>query len=121
MGIIDDMLGRYGAKLETMTPAEKETFFTMVRAVETKQLTIDRLKQYMRELIGGVERELATTPELEYYLAGLWTKPNRQHIFLKARLSNYLLLEAFLTSPERAKRAFDEAMERVNEKKTITQ
>ena len=62
-------------------------------------VTVESIKTYIKTMRDAVETELAVT--------GLNSK---QDTFLKARLRNYMLLEAFLSTPERAKKALEQAM-----------
>jgi len=97
--MMDELLKKYGVKYEDLTSDEKETLFTWVDAIEKNQLTIDKIRDYVSNMKGVVENELATT--------GL---NKGQDTLLKARLRNYLLLEAFLTSPEKARIALERAV-----------
>lgn len=117
MTMVDDLLQPLGLNLKDLNPAEQETFFSWIKTESTKEVTIDKLKSYLRDLIGAVERDLANTPEVEYYFAGLRSRPNRDHVQLKARLLNYLVIESFLISPDRARKALEEALIRI--KKTV--
>lgn len=96
---VDDFLQKFGLKYEELTSAEKETLNTMYSAVQNTQLTTEKVKDYISLMKNGVEEELAKS-----------NLDQNQDIYLKARLRNYLMLEAFLTSPDRAKTALEAAL-----------
>lgn len=86
-----------GVNIEKLTADEKQTYFTMLSAVQESQLSVEKLRDYIIQMRSAVEQELVKT--------GLTAE---QDIFLKARLKNYMLLESFLISPEKAKRAYED-------------
>jgi histidyl-tRNA synthetase len=99
MSIIDDLLQKTGLKYEDLNVAERETLQSWMEALGKNQLNLESVKQYITSMKESVEQELTKTD--------LNTK---QDLFLKARLRNYMLLEAFLSTPERAKKALDKAI-----------
>ena len=105
--IIEDVLRKLNLKYEDLNSAEKETLHTWMEALNQNKLTLERVKSYIAAMRDQVEQEL--------------TKTNhncKQDIFLKARLRNYLLLEAFLSTPEKAKEAIDRVIAGIASKKT---
>lgn len=92
-------------KYEHLNYLEREEVNRMLTAVNINPLSIEDLKKYMRSLITAVENELIDTDEFVYVL--IFKRVNRKHILLKARLKNYLLIEAFLYSRERASQAME--------------
>ena len=104
MGITDE-LGDKGVNIEKLTADEKQTYFTMLDAVRDSQLSIEKLRDYIIQMRSAVEQEL-TKHDLE----------SKQDLFLKARLKNYMLLESFLISPEKAKKAYDEMVAMIRER-----
>lgn len=96
---LNKLLERVGLKYEELTSAEKETYNNWMEALQKRKVTIPLIKEYIGKMRESVETELTTT-----------THNSKQDIFLKARLRNYLLLEAFLESPERAKKALENAI-----------
>ena len=63
------------------------------------RLSIEGVKGYLTSMRDSVEQELTKT-DLN----------SKQDLFLKARLRNYMLLEAFLSTPEKAQKALERAM-----------
>src|SRR4051812_7935318 len=102
--MFDDLLGKLLEKrgikdFDELRLDERETYLEMLRQQEHTQLTIEDLKRYIKKIRMSVEIEL-TKPSLE----------REQDIFLRARLLNYILLEAFLETPERAKEVLQQYM-----------
>src|SRR5258708_7273828 len=89
-----------GIKYETLTTAEKDTLDTWSQALTTNELTLQGVKDYIRALIEGVERELAN-----------YNLDKNQDLFLKARLKNYLMLSDFLTGPDKAKKHIEQSIQ----------
>jgi len=96
---IDDILEKYNLKYEDLNVGERETLHSWMEALNDKKVTLESVKDYIVSMRSAVESELTKT--------GNETK---QDLFLKARLRNYMLLEAFLLTPEKAKKALEEAM-----------
>lgn len=78
----------------------------MLKAVSEAQLTPEKLKDYILSMRNAVENELVRE-----------VLNTTQDIFLKARLRNYMLLESFLMSPEKAKKALEDSIAEILPKK----
>lgn len=110
MSLLDKVLDRIGVeKYEDLSPQEQETFHTMADSLSETKLTLEAFGGYIRELRQRVELELTSMgmkrPSFWAYMFN-WRKEEG----LKARLRNYLLLEAFLDSPGKAKKKVNEAL-----------
>lgn len=101
MNVTSAIEEKFGLKIETLNALEKETYFKMLDTVQKAQMTPEKLKEYISTMREAVERELINEPELNYIF--IFPFPNRKQILLKARLQNYVLLEGFLNSPQKAK------------------
>lgn len=97
--IIDSILEKYNLKYEDLKPAEKETLNGWMEAIESNQLSVEKIKMYISNMKESVEQELTKVGH-----------ESKQDILLKARLRNYILLEAFLTSPDKARKAMELAL-----------
>lgn len=106
--MIDQLEEKYGFKFEKLSAAEKESFLQGMNMAATSQITPEKMRTYVTSMREAVEKELVVEPEFNYIF--IFKIPNRKQIFLKARLMNYLLLEGFLGTPERAKQAFEDAV-----------
>lgn len=119
---MDEILEKVGLKYEELTTAERETLHGWMEALSQNTLTIESVKTYIVSMRDAVEHELSGTKDapqswlslLSFLipLIGIIRKwyQDQHEIELKARLRNYRLIEAFLSSPERAKRAIDQAI-----------
>ena len=91
------MLGFDNLNYDDLTPAEKESYEVWYNEFErTGGLNIDDVKGYIAKLKESLILEIAKT-----------SYDKREDLFLKARLLNITLLEAFVTSPDRAKKMFE--------------
>lgn len=97
--MIDKLLEKIGVKYEDLNPQEKETLNVWMEALQKGQLSVDKIRDYISSMKEAVEAELCKH-EVE----------GKQDLFLKARLRNYMLLEAFLSTPEKAKAQIESAI-----------
>ena len=96
---MDEILKKYGLKYEDLNATEKETLNTWLTALKQGQLTLDKIKDYISAMRDSVETELTKIGH-----------ESKQDIFLKARLRNYMLLEGFLSTPERAEKMMEKSL-----------
>ena len=106
MSITEQIEEKFNLKIEDLNQIEKETYFKMLDAVQKAQIDGLKLREYVISMRDAVERELVDEPEFTRFL--FWKFENRKQILLKARLKNYMLLESFLLSPERAKQQLED-------------
>ncbi len=93
---MDKILEKLGLSYSDLSYAERETLQSWSESLSAGSLTLEKLREYITAMRDSVEQELTQT-----------THNSKQDIFLKARLRNYILLEAYLTSPEKAKKAIE--------------
>lgn len=105
---MEQILKKFGVKYEDLNPSERETFNAMVEAVQKTQLSPEKMRDFITSLKNSVESELASEPE--YVQLFIFKRRNDRNIYLKARLRNYMLIESFLQTPEKAKQALDKAL-----------
>ena len=108
MSIIDQALEKYNLKYEELNSTEKETLNVWLQAIQQGQLTLEKVKGYIASMKDAVEQEL--TKESKFLSFWTFLFNFRKDCALKARLRNYMLLEAFLSTPERAKEQLDRAL-----------
>ena len=96
---ISDILEKYGLKYEDLKAEELDTLNSWMTALGKNKVTVETIKTYIAAMRNSVEQELTKVGH-----------ESKQDIFLKARLRNYMLLEAFLYTPERAKKALESAI-----------
>jgi len=99
MSILDNILETTGLKYEDLNKAERETLDGWMEALSKNQLTVERVREHISAMKDAVERELCKSK-----------LSHKNDLFLKARLRNYMLLEAFLSTPERAKQQLEGAL-----------
>lgn len=122
MGVIDDILNKVGLTYDQLTSVERETLGQWTQTLESKQLTVEFVRAFVRSMMDGVQQELATLRETPqnwvgvvalfipfYGLLKKWYL-DQHRIYLEARLRNLALLDAFLTGPEKAREAIDRAI-----------
>lgn len=97
--MINKILEKLNLKFEDLTSAERDTLLSMAESLQRQSLSVSDVKEYLLTMRESVETELSKT-DLN----------TNQDIFLKARLRNYILLESFLTGPDKAKKALDRAV-----------
>ena len=106
--MIDEILKRYGVKYEELEDVEKETLNTWLDALKQGQITIEKVREYLRAMRDSVELTLESEPE--FIQVFIFKIRNDKNILLKARLRNYRLLESFLSTPQKAKAAINRAL-----------
>jgi len=104
----NEILKQYGLTYEQLEPDERDTFHSMLKAVEGSTLTVGKIKDAIASARYSVEQELTKTPSNFF----MWLLGWKRDFSLKARLQNYMFLESMLTAPDRAKRALEEALEK---------
>ena len=124
--MIDELLAKRGLKYGDLTILEKETLNSWVAAVQQGQMTMEKVKSSITVMKEAVERELTEKKDsptnfisiLTYLIPiiGLIRKwyLDQHEVYLKARLRNYLLIEALLTMPEKAKEQLERAVAGIN-------
>lgn len=109
MSVIDEILEKIGLKYSDLDSpghsGEKEQLLKWVSQIEKKTLSIEDVKKNIALMKFSVEKELVEEPEFTYLF--IFKIPNRKHLFLKARLKNYMLLEVFFNFPENAKKSLE--------------
>lgn len=96
---IDTLLEKVNLKYDDLTPDEKQTLNTWSEALQKGQLTVERIREYIVSMKQAVESEVTKT-DLN----------SKQDLLLKARLRNYMLLEGFLSTPEKAQEQIENAI-----------
>lgn len=119
---MNEILERVGLQYEDLTSAERETLKSWMQDLDSNQLTLDGVKNYVASLKSSVEQELQKyreTPQTWlgvislfipiYGLIRKWYQ-DQYKLGLESRLRNLMLLDAFLASPEKAKEALEKAI-----------
>ncbi|MEM4271415.1 MAG: hypothetical protein QXO70_04980 [Candidatus Pacearchaeota archaeon] len=104
--MIDSILKKIGLKFEDLNTIERETLYSWQEALSKNNITVENIRNYIKVMRDSVEKELTKT-----------NLNSKQDLFLKARLKNYMLLEAYLSTPEKAKEAIERAISGLVSKK----
>lgn len=97
--MMDEILQKFGLKYEDLSSAERDTLNQWVQSLGKNTLSVEMIRGYVANMRASVEDELTKTDINA-----------KQDIFLKARLRNYMLFEAFLSTPAKAKQALEQAL-----------
>lgn len=99
--ILESILKRINPDLEyeDLTEDERSTLLTMSESLQKGELTVSSFRDFISQMKYSVENEL-TKPDLD----------KNQDIYLKARLRNLMLIEAFLIAPEKVKEQVEKAI-----------
>ncbi|MFZ2882221.1 MAG: hypothetical protein WA019_04050 [Candidatus Moraniibacteriota bacterium] len=95
MNVLDEIVEKLGG-YDQLKPDEKTTYQEHLKIIEGKPISVDDTKAFVRNMINVIEKALVDTKE--------YSPESRS---LKARLKNFLVLEQFLYSPERARAALE--------------
>lgn len=120
--MIDEILQRLNLKFDDLTTAERETLIGWTQTLDSNQLTVEGVKQYVRSCREAVENELAGIKETPQSWTGIlalfipflglikkWYQ-DQHKLGLEARIRNYVLIEAFLSTPDKARAALERAI-----------
>ena len=109
--MLSKLLEDKGIKYEDLNAAEKETLSKWEQTLAKNELTLQHVKDYIPRLIEAVEREITDVKESTSIWSFLFRKKD---IFLKARLRNYLMIQDFLSTPDRAKKYIEQSIQNIN-------
>ena len=100
------LLDKFQLTEENLNSEERQTLERWIDAARSKEISLDDVRANIGQLITAVERELATLRESTSFWN--WLFHHKRDTYLKARLFNYLMLQDFLLSPERAKKFIEQ-------------
>lgn len=122
MDIVEQALSRHGLTYKQLNSEEKKTIELWSQSIKTNTLTTDRIREYVSTMKNSVAQELLEKNESPQSWLSLlsflipiigiirkWYIDQRQ-VELKARLTNYSLLEVLLSSPDKAAKDLDRAL-----------
>lgn len=95
MNILDQLVEKLGG-YDKLNSEEQSLYLDHIKVIEGKAITVEDTKDFARRMITIIEKLLVDTPE-----------KSRESLNLKARLKNFLLLEDFLYSADRAKKSLE--------------
>lgn len=106
-GIIDTVLEKFNLDYEDLNASERETLNKWLEQLSSRKLSIEDVKEYLKQMIFAVQNELTDVKH-----------GRNKDMFLKARLKNYMLLDAFLDGPEKAKKRLEAHLSQITKKNT---
>lgn len=125
MNEVDKLLKEKGLTFEDLKGQERDVYFSWLKALEGNQLTVEKIKTFVSDARQSVEIELSEYEDVPntwlsllslflplYGVIKKWYQ-DRKKIALQMRLRNYILLEAMLTSPEKAREAIKQQIEQI--------
>lgn len=116
---VDEVLKKRGLTFDELTSDERETLFAWMNTINKNQITVVDVRNYvikMRDSVAQALTEIDETPHtwfgvlaLLIPLVGIVRKwyLDQKKLGLEARLRNYILLEAMLSTPDRARAALE--------------
>lgn len=108
---VTDKLEEKGINIDSLNAVEQETYYKMLGEVQKAQMTPEKLREYVTTMREAISAELAKEPG--FIRIFIFKVENPNLIKLQARLQNYILLEAFLNSPAKAKQALEEMVSNI--------
>jgi hypothetical protein len=98
---MDQLLTKLGISRESLTMQELETLDSWAKAMRTKELSLQDIKNHIERHVAVIEKELHGYDTPQTLVSFLFR--SRRHRHLEARLMNYMLLRDLLQEPERAR------------------
>jgi hypothetical protein len=108
------MLERFNLSFEDLNSAERETYNQWLQSLGNNTLTVGAIRDYVQAMKDQVEAELVAFTEPKTVWDYLFRR--KKDVYLTARLRNYMLLLAFLTGPEKAKKALERSLSNIKPK-----
>ena len=116
MDRVEELLHQAGIPdYDSLNAIEREEYHKILEVVEKSQVTLEDYKKHIRLMRQSLESTLVDEPEYIYSLPLPFLKrPNPKIVQIKARLKNYLLLEALFERPDRARDMLEMYTKRAN-------
>jgi hypothetical protein len=111
---INSLLEKHGLKIEELNSAERETLDKWSQAWQKNEMSVEKIKELLEQLIDATQKELSDLKESTSLFSWLFNR--KKDIFTKARLRNYLTLRDFIAGPERARKFIEENLKNINKK-----
>lgn len=97
---IEQLLKEKGIKFDSLTPEELVVFNEQVNAYRNSKLSVDDIQEAIRHLITTLERDIAEVHPLHLF----------KSLELRARLKNYLQLEAIFRYSEDTRNKLEQSL-----------
>jgi hypothetical protein len=99
---LDKLLEKQGLKYEDLNYSERETYHSTNFNVDA--INSGKLKEHVTEMKNSIAMQLTDVDPIQ--------EPHKD-LQLKARLKNYIMLEAFLLAPEKAQKAVEDSLKNI--------
>lgn len=126
--MIDELLEKNNLTFDDLTPDERDTLFSWQEALSKNVLSLESVRDYIQSMKASVEDELSNYNDAPSTWVGILTLlipmygmikhwyADQKRMQLNARLKNYVLLEAFLSTPEKARQQMERAVASISSK-----
>lgn len=103
----DKLLEEQGISYSELSDAEKEVYRSASSG--TRAITVSDLQEHFAEILQMLTIELCDTPDSPEF--------QDKNSKLKARVKNYVIMQAFLETPQKVARALEKELEEMKESK----
>lgn len=110
--MFDELLAQFGLTRAELNPEELDTLRGWADSLSQNSLTTRDVETHVKAMKDSLTRELAEPPKT----ITDWLFRSKRQSFLLARLTNYVMLDDFLTKPERAKKFVEAQLSRLKPK-----
>jgi hypothetical protein len=111
---LSQLLDKFNLQLEDLNSVERQTLVSWAEKLSNQKLTLDTVRESIPRLISALEAELSGLEPPPTFWA--WLFRSKRDIYLKARLKNLLMIQDFLTGPERAQRWVEQQLSNIKPK-----
>jgi len=110
--LLDKLLEKQGLNYENLNAEEKETYNKANFSIQ--KLTVEDVARYVTSMKNSIALQLVNLAELD---EDSFAEAEHE-LFLKARLKNYILMEAFLLAPAKAEEALGKSFDSMKDSET---
>jgi hypothetical protein len=102
---MEEILKSRNLTWDDLTPEERETAYIWDKALKEQYITVDKIRDFVRSLL--YQTQLSVTKH---------TLTDKEDLFYKARLLDLMLIDSFLTSPQKAKEYIEMMLDTIAKK-----
>lgn len=105
---MEEILKARGLTWDDLSAEERETAYVWDKALKEQNLTLDRVREFIKTLL--YQTQIAVAKH---------SLTDKEDLFHKARLLDLMLLDAFLTSPQKTKAHIEMMLDTIAQKGEI--
>lgn len=110
---MEEYLKRFGLTTDKLSDIEIETLQKWAEDLSKNELTVHKIKEHIEKMIVAVSKELANSiDDRKWWFQRL----GQTDLSLKMRLKNYIMLQDFLNSPEKARKFLEASLSNLKKK-----